>query len=117
MIKAEPFYRCISQLDSLAAASLTHIEQDNAMTDATTKKFARVRFPRHTSPYIFALYMATIMAFLMSLVITFAEFGVGPHYMTNVMNAYQVAMPAAFVCILVVRPIVVRLVGLTVHGH
>ncbi|WWB37523.1 DUF2798 domain-containing protein [Leclercia adecarboxylata] len=53
----------------------------------------------------------------MSLVITFAEFGMGPHYMANVMNAYQVAMPAAFFCILVVRPVVIRLVGLTVQGH
>ncbi|MBM0747669.1 DUF2798 domain-containing protein [Pantoea eucrina] len=61
--------------------------------------------------------MATIMAFLMSLVITLAESGPGPHYMTNVMNAYQVAMPAAFVCILLVRPVVIRLVALTVHGH
>ena len=76
----------------------------------------RLRLPKHTSPYIFALYMATIMAFLMSLVITLAEFGAGPNYMENVMNAYQVAMPAAFLCILVVRPIVIRLVGLTVHG-
>jgi len=87
------------------------------MTDATTNKIARIRFPKHTSPYIFALYMATIMAFLMSLVITFSEFGFGPHYMLNVINAYKVAMPAAFVCILFVRPIVVRMVGLTVHGH
>ncbi|WP_052013357.1 DUF2798 domain-containing protein [Pantoea sp. GM01] len=84
---------------------------------------ARCRYPgdaqntNGSEAIIFALYMATIMAFLMSLVITFAEFGVGPHYMENVMNAYQVAMPAAFVCILVVRPIVVRLVGFTVHGH
>ena len=41
----------------------------------------------------------------------------GVNYMINVMNAYKVAMPAAFVCILVVRPIVVKLVGMTVHGN
>lgn len=87
------------------------------MTDAVAKKNLRTRLPIRTAPYIFALYMATIMAFLMSLVITFAEFGIGPHYMENVMNAYQVAMPAAFFCILIVRPLVIRLVGLTVHGH
>ncbi len=87
------------------------------MTDATAKKNLRTRLPLRSAPYIFALYMATIMAFLMSLVITFAEFGMGPHYMANVMNAYQVAMPAAFFCILVVRPVVIRLVGLTVQGH
>ncbi len=87
------------------------------MTDAIAKKNLRTRLPVRSAPYIFALYMATIMAFLMSLVITFAEFGMGPHYMANVMNAYQVAMPAAFFCILVVRPVVIRLVGLTVQGH
>ena len=87
------------------------------MTDVTAKKTLRTRLPVRSAPYIFALYMATIMAFLMSLVITFAEFGMGPHYMANVMNAYQVAMPAAFFCILVVRPVVIRLVGLTVQGH
>lgn len=87
------------------------------MTDATAKKTLRTRLPVRSAPYIFALYMATIMAFLMSLVITFAEFGMGPHYMANVMNAYQVAMPAALFCILVVRPVVIRLVGLTVQGH
>jgi hypothetical protein len=87
------------------------------MTDAVTKNTARIRFPKRTSPYIFALYMATIMAFLMSLVITLVEFGMGPHYMGNVMNAYQVAMPAAFVCILLVRPVVIRLVAWTVQGH
>ena len=87
------------------------------MTDATAKKNLRTRLPVRSAPYIFALYMATIMAFLMSLVITFAEFGMGPHYMANVMNAYQVAMPEAFFCILVVRPVVIRLVGLTVQGH
>ena len=87
------------------------------MTDAIAKNTRRNCLPKRAAPYIFAFYMATIMAFLMSLVITLAEFGMGPHYLTNVMNAYQVAMPAAFFCILVVRPVVIRLVGLTVHGH
>ncbi|WP_321880220.1 DUF2798 domain-containing protein [Paraburkholderia bannensis] len=60
--------------------------------------------------------MATIMAFLMCLVITFTEFGLDGHYMENVKNAYRVAMPAAFVCVLIVRPIVMRLVAWTVHA-
>lgn len=50
------------------------------MTDAATKKTLRTCLPVRTAPYIFALYMAIIMAFLMSLVITLAEFGMGPHY-------------------------------------
>ncbi|MDE1180826.1 DUF2798 domain-containing protein [Paraburkholderia sp.] len=77
----------------------------------------RFRFPTAATPYVFALYMATIMAFLMCLVITFAEFGLDGHYVDNVMNAYRVAMPAAFVCVLIVRPIVARLVAWSVHAR
>lgn len=74
-----------------------------------------IRLSARATPYVFALYMSTIMAFLMTLVITAANAGIGPDYLSNVLNAYQLAMPAAFVCILVVRPIVTRLVSLTVH--
>jgi hypothetical protein len=87
------------------------------MTTATTQKNNRSRLPKRATPYVFALYMATIMAFLMCLVITLAEFGIDEHYIENVMNAYRVAMPSAFVCVLIVRPMVARLVAWTVHGH
>jgi len=87
------------------------------MTEATARKSSGLRFPKHLTPYIFALYMAAIMAFLMCLVITLAEFGFTEHYVENVMNAYRVAMPAAFFCVLIVRPIVARLVSWTVRGH
>jgi len=87
------------------------------MIDRSAAARAKMRFPKHATPYVFALYMATIMAFLMCLVITLAEFGFDGDYMKNVMNAYRVAMPAAFICVLVVRPVVARLVALTVHGH
>jgi hypothetical protein len=84
---------------------------------AGTTQTRRIRFPISTTPYVFALYMATIMAFLMCLVITVAEFGIDGHYMENVMNAYRVAMPSAFICVLIVRPIVARLVAWTVHAR
>ncbi len=74
------------------------------------------RLPKAFTPYVFALYMAPIMSFLMCLVITYAESGLGADYMGNVMNAYRIAMPAAFVCILVVRPLVARLVALSVRA-
>lgn len=86
------------------------------MTTDMTRKKRTFRIPKHATAYVFALYMATIMAFLMSLVITLAEFGLNGHYMENVMNAYRVAMPSAFVCILIVRPMVARLVAWTVHA-
>lgn len=77
----------------------------------------RPRLRARTSPYVFAFYMSAIMAFLMSLVITAANTGIDADYLSNTLNAYRLAMPVAFVCVLVVRPIVVRLVALTVHPH
>jgi hypothetical protein len=37
----------------------------------------QLRLPQRLAPYVFAFYMATIMAFLMCLIITWAEFGSG----------------------------------------
>ena len=56
------------------------------------------------------------MSCLMSMVITFTEFGYDSNYLQNVMSAYRVAMPAAFICILIVRPLVARLVVLSVSS-
>lgn len=75
------------------------------------------RLPKSLAPYVFALYMATVMSLLMCLVITIAEFGFTDRYVENVMNAYRVAMPAAFACILLVRPIVAKLVALSVRSE
>jgi hypothetical protein len=86
------------------------------MITETTRSTRKIRIPKQATAYVFALYMSTIMAFLMCLVITLAEFGLNGHYLENVMNAYRVAMPSAFVCILIVRPMVARLVAWTVHG-
>ena len=65
-------------------------------------------------PVVFAFYMSLIMAFLMSLIIVAANSGVSDDYLGNVLHAYRIAMPSAFGCILVVRPLVMRLVKLTV---
>ena len=84
---------------------------------AETPISKRLKLSVRTTPYVFAFYMSTIMAFLMSLVITAANAGIEHDYLSNVLHAYQLAMPVAFLCILVVRPIVVRLVSFTVHPH
>lgn len=75
------------------------------------------KLPRHAAPFVFAFYMATIMAMLMCLVITAGEDGIGPGYFQQVLDAYRLAMPAAFCCVLIVRPLVLRLVALTVRLH
>ncbi|WP_409280183.1 DUF2798 domain-containing protein [Pseudomonas sp. KCJK8751] len=79
---------------------------------------ARSRRKLHpaATPYVFAFYMSSIMALLMCFVITAANAGVNPEYLGNVLKAYQLAMPVAFVCVLMVRPVVVRLVAITLHA-
>lgn len=86
------------------------------MTTSAPAKTLR-KLPVRTTPYVFAFYMASIMALLMSFVITAKNSGIDNNYLSNVLNAYQLAMPVAFLCILVVRPIVIKLVALTVHPH
>lgn len=68
------------------------------------------------TPIVFAFYMSLIMAFLMSLIIVAAHSGIADHYFAQVLHAYRIAMPSAFVCILIVRPLVMRLVKLTVKN-
>jgi hypothetical protein len=78
-------------------------------------KAIRKKLHSKFTPIAFALYMAAIMAFLMSLLITAANNGISIGYMSEVWHAYQIAMPCAFLCILVVRPVVLRLVKWSVH--
>lgn len=59
--------------------------------------------------------MALVMAFLMCCVIVLANGGATPGYWWRVFKAYAIAMPAAFACVLLVRPLVMRLVAATVH--
>jgi hypothetical protein len=60
--------------------------------------------------------MSLIMAFLMSLIIVAANSGIADHYLAQVMQAYLIAMPSAFLCILVVRPLVMLMVKHTVKN-
>lgn len=89
----------------------------NSPASSKTQLSGQRKLSARATPYVFALYMATIMAFLMSLVITAANSGIGSDYLSNALHAYSLAMPVAFLCILVVRPIVMKLVALTVHPH
>ncbi|MCC4602312.1 DUF2798 domain-containing protein [Xanthomonas campestris pv. badrii] len=68
------------------------------------------------TPFVFAFYMAAIMALLMCVVITAANTGLAPGFPWRVLDAYRIAMPTAFCCVLVVRPLVIRLVAWTVHA-
>ncbi|MEX5489918.1 DUF2798 domain-containing protein [Pseudomonas fulva] len=83
------------------------------MTNVTQSR--RRRLHVNATPYVFAFYMSAIMALLVCFVITAANAGIDQDYMSNVLKAYRLAMPVAFVCVLIVRPIVGRLVAMTVH--
>lgn len=73
------------------------------------------KLPHRFTPYVFAFYMAGIMAMLMSCTIVGFQTGLQDGYWRRVLSAYALAMPVAFCCVVLVRPIVVRLVGLTVE--
>jgi len=66
-------------------------------------------------PVAFSFYMSGIMAFLMCLIITAINQGFAGNYFSDVLKAYTLAMPAAFICVLSVRPLVLKLVKWTVH--
>lgn len=89
----------------------------NPETSSKVRFSSQRKLPVRTTPYVFALYMAAIMALLMSFVITAANSGIETDYLSNALHAYKLAMPVAFLCILVVRPVVIKLVSLTVHPH
>jgi len=78
------------------------------------------KLPARFSPVVFAFFMSAIMAFLMCLVITAANNSLTRAYLVNeyvmgVLHAYKLAMPVAFICVLAVRPLVVKLVGFCVR--
>lgn len=83
----------------------------NSIATSSNRKLA----PKYM-PIVFAFYMSLIMAFLMSLIIVAANSGIADHYLQQVLHAYRIAMPSAFVCILIVRPLVMRLVKITVNN-
>lgn len=75
------------------------------------------KVPKRFTPYVFAFFMAGIMAFLMSMVIVAANSGIQTGYVLHVLHAYALAMPVAFCCVLIVRPIVMHLVARLVDAQ
>jgi len=84
-------------------------KQDAKPLNATKSR----KLPSRFTAIVFAFFMSAIMALLMCLVITAANGNVD-NYLARVMQAYKLAMPVAFVCVLAVRPIVMKLVTLCV---
>ena len=80
------------------------------------KSFTPKLHKRYT-PFVFAFFMSSIMAFLMCCTIVAANSGIDAGYLGRVFSAYALAMPVAFVCVVMVRPLVLKLVALTVHPN
>ncbi|MBB4842133.1 hypothetical protein HNP55_000628 [Paucibacter oligotrophus] len=78
---------------------------------------SRWKLPKSSTPFVSAFYMAGIMAFLMCMVIVAANGGLRPDFIGRVLKAYALAMPVAFVCVLIVRPLVARLVMASVRAE
>ncbi|WEX78339.1 DUF2798 domain-containing protein [Sinorhizobium numidicum] len=75
------------------------------------------KLPPQAVPVVFAFFMSAIMAFLMCCVIVASNSGVDAGYPARVVSAYALAMPVAFVCVLLVRPLVLRLVAMVCRMH
>ncbi|KQR78222.1 hypothetical protein ASG25_03560 [Rhizobium sp. Leaf384] len=59
--------------------------------------------------------MAGIMAFIMCWIIVSANSGIDAGLPRRVFSAYAIAMPAAFVSVLIVRPVALRLTSLVIR--
>ena len=73
-----------------------------------------LELPYKFSSLAFAFYMATIIAFMMCLLLTAINTGVDTRFIQRVLSTYVIAMPVAFACVTLVRPLVLYLVSKTV---
>lgn len=75
-----------------------------------------MKLPHQLTTIAFAAYMAGIIAFVVSAFLTAINSGVGAGFAASVLHAYAVALPVAFVCVLLFRPVALFLVKKTVHA-
>ena len=78
------------------------------------KQMIRRRLPARFAPVAFSFYMASLVCMLLCLALTAYNTGAGSGYAWRVLKAYAVAWPVAFMGVLLMRPLVVRLVNWTV---
>lgn len=85
-------------------------EQNKSATSTPSRKI-----PARYTTIVFSFYMASLMALFMCFVIVGINTGIHDGYFGRVFHTYQFAMPVAFLCVLIVRPIVMKLMALTVE--
>ncbi|MES2482201.1 MAG: DUF2798 domain-containing protein [Pseudomonadota bacterium] len=74
------------------------------------------KLPARFAPVAFAFFMSVLVAFVMSLAITAMNIGLADGFLLRVLRSYAAAWPVAFVSVLAARPLVLKLVALTVAG-
>lgn len=73
-----------------------------------------MKLPHQLSVFVFAFYMSSFIGLAMSAVLTYFGSGFPPDYLARVGRAYVLAMPVGFLCVILLRPLVVVLMKLTV---
>lgn len=91
---------------------------DQANSDDIQERRSRRRYKLHhrSAPVVSAFFMAGIMALLMCATLASISGGITADLPRRTWEAYCVAMPVAFICVMLVRPVVARLVALLVHS-
>lgn len=75
-----------------------------------------LKLPHKYTAIAFAAYMAGIIAFVMSAVLTAMNSGMSDGYLSRTLSAYVVALPVAFISVVVFRPLILLMVSRTVQG-
>jgi hypothetical protein len=79
-----------------------------------TSRSAPWKLPARFAPVAFAFFMSVLVAFVMSLAITAISTGLDGDFLLRVLRSYAAAWPVAFASVLAARPLVLKLVALTV---
>ncbi|MBL0372594.1 DUF2798 domain-containing protein [Rhizobium sp. KVB221] len=88
---------------------------NNTSAEIAARRPFTLGLPRAFTPYVFSFYMAFIMSFVMSAVLIAVNAGIQDDFGARLLASWRIAFPTAFVIVLGVRPIVLRLVALTVR--
>ncbi|PJJ99872.1 hypothetical protein CO611_05265 [Lysobacteraceae bacterium NML03-0222] len=69
------------------------------------------KIPAKYSGIVFTFYATMLMAFIMSAVLVALNTGIGSGWPMRTLRAYVLAWPVAFVSLLLIRPLVLKLVA------
>lgn len=99
----------------MAITEMDSAEAGEGVETAQRRRARRYKLHHRTAPVVSAFFMAGIMALIMCTAIAAVNGGVTGDLPVRTLRAYAFAMPTAFFCVLLVRPLVVRLTAWVVH--